>query len=285
MEDRPASYADLKVLETNGKLHPTDYGTVRNIVSKLMKDGRVERTNSKATFLALKGVKFGKQKKQDLEMKKLSRSIQSLPESNRGLHDIHLRFSILDAWKIIFDSGKFKIVQNSADILLPPFTTNGMKIKVSIHRTDTVTVSVACSNNPVHVSVIEDVEGVIRLAKALAKTELFISRTLDECGQMVPGGYERIPIPDSDSWIVTMCHFGVDSPHYLELNNYVTWKDGQAVLLREYKKKKNILRRERQEYPKIPFAEVRKKIFDSNPVDERDMLERSEDTQEKSKNI
>lgn len=152
-----------------------------------------------------------------------------------------------------------------------------------VHRTDTVTISVACSNNPVHVSAIEDVEGVIRLAKALAKTEVSLSRTLDECGQIVPGGYERIPIPDSDSWIMTMCHLGVDSTHYLELNNYVTWKDAQTVLLREYKKKKNQLRRERQEYPKIPFAEVRQKLFDSNPVDEGD--EGSEDRQEKSERI
>ena len=38
----------------------------------------------------------------------------------------------------------------------------------------------------------------------------------------------------------------------------MTWKDGQAVLLREYKKKKNQLRREQQEYPKISFGEAKK---------------------------
>jgi hypothetical protein len=277
VEHRPASYNDLKIVEIEGKLMPTDYGTLRNIMSALIKEGRVECPyNSRASFFVLKGIKFGKQKRQDLEMKRLSRAVQSLPESNRGLHDIHLRFSVLDVWKILFDSGKFKPVQNSGDLLLPSFTTNGMKIKLSVHRTDTVTISVACSNNPVHVSAIEDTEGIIRLTKTLAKTEVSLSKTLDECGQIMPGGYESIPIPDSDSWIVTMLHFGVDSPHYLELNNYMTWKDGQAVLLREYKRKKNQLRRERQEYPKIPFAEVRKNLFDSSPVDERN--EGSEDS-------
>lgn len=277
VEYRPAAYSDLELVEIGGKLRRTNYGTVRNIISALIKKGRVECPyNSKAAFFVLKGIKFGKQKRQDLEMKKLANSIQSLPLNNRGLHDIHLRFTVLDVWKILFDSGKFKPVQNSVDLLLPSFTTNGMKIKMNVHRTDTVTVSVACSNNPVHVSTIEDVEGVIRLAKALAKTEVFLSRTLDECGQIVPGGYESIPIPDSDSWIVTMLHFGVDSPHYLELNNYMTWKDGQAVLLRQYKKQNNQLRRERQEYPKIPFTEVRKNLFDSSPVDERN--EGSEDS-------
>lgn len=278
VEHRTANYTDLKVVEIEGKLHPIDYGTLRNIVSKLIRDGRVERAcNSQGTYLVLKGIKFGKQKRQDLEMKKLSIAIQSLPESNRGLHDIHLRFSVLDAWKIIFNSGKIKPVQSSSDILLPPFTTNGMKIKVIVHRTDTVTVSVACSNNPIHVSAIEDTEGIIRLAKALAKTEVSLSRTLDECGQTVPGGYERIPIPDSDSWIVTMWHFGVDSSNYLELNNYMTWKDGQAVLLREYKKKQNKLRRELQEYPKITFREARQNLFDSKSVDQKNVPEGSED--------
>jgi hypothetical protein len=280
-EHRLASYADLKVVEIDGKLQLTDYGTLRNIMSALIKEGRVECPyNSRASFFVLKGIKFGKQKKQDLEMKKLSNVISSLPENNHGLHNIHLRFTVLDIWKILFKSGNFKPIQESSDILLPPLIMNGMKIKTNVHRTDTVTISAACSNNPVHVSAIEDVDGVIRLAKALAKTEVCISRTLDECGQMVPGGYERIPIPDSDSWVVTMWHFGVDSDNYLEVNGCMTWKDGQAVLLREYKKKRNQLRTERQEYPKISFGEARKKLFDLKLVNENSM---TGNTQEMSK--
>jgi hypothetical protein len=269
VDQRPASYADLKVVEIEGKLSHVDYGTRRNIVSKLIREGRVERYyNSKATFLVVKGIKFGKQKKQDLEMKKLSSAIQSLPESSRGLHNIHLKFIVLDIWNILFKSDKFKPVQRSNDILLPPFIMNGMKIQSTIHQTDTVTVSAACSNNPVHVSTIEDTEGVIRLTKALAKTEISISRVLDECGQEAQGGYERIPIPDSDSWIVTMWHFAVDSPHFKEEKICMTWKDGQAVLLREYNKNRNLLRREKQEYPKIPFGEARKKLFDLKSINQ-----------------
>ena len=281
VEYRPASYDDLKVIEIEGKLRTINYGTLRNIMSALKKQGRIERYyNSKASFFVLQGIKFGKQKKQDLEMKKLSNVINSLPENNRGLHNIHLKFTVLDIWKILFNSGNFKPIQESSDILLPPLIMNGMKIKTNVHRTNTVTISAACSNNPVHVSAIEDVDGVIRLAKALAKTEVTLSRTLDECGQMVPGGYESIPIPDSDSWVVTMWHFGVDSDNYLEVNGCMTWKDGQAVLLREYKKKRNQLRTERQEYPKISFGEARKKLFDFNSGDDKNVLERSEDAQE-----
>ena len=33
---------------------------------------------------------------------------------------------------------------------------------------------------------------------ALARTQERIQRIVDECGQSLPGGYESIPIPDSD---------------------------------------------------------------------------------------
>jgi hypothetical protein len=114
------------------------------MVSELIREGRVERYyNSKATFLLIKGTKFGKQKKQDLEMKRLSKVINSLPEKCRGLHDIHLKYTVPDIWKILYDSRRFKIVEKSNDILLPPLILNGMKIQQNIHQKDTVTVSVA----------------------------------------------------------------------------------------------------------------------------------------------
>jgi hypothetical protein len=68
----------------------------------------------------MKGIKFGKYKIFDLEVKKLSKTINSLPESNRGLHDIHLKFIVPDIWKIVSYSGEYKIIQESNDIILPP---------------------------------------------------------------------------------------------------------------------------------------------------------------------
>jgi hypothetical protein len=75
----------------------------------------------------------------------------------------------------------------------------------------------------------------------------------------LPGGYESILIPDSDTWMVKMWHFGVDAPSYKEEKICMTWKDAQGVLLREYNKKmKGKLRKERQEYPKISLVEATK---------------------------
>ena len=71
-----------------------------------------------------------------------------------------------------------------------------MRIQANIHRTDTVTATVACSK-------IDDANGVIRLAAALARTQERIQRIVDECGQSLPGGYESILIPDSNNgWLL-----------------------------------------------------------------------------------
>jgi hypothetical protein len=212
----------------------------------------------------MKGIKFGKHKSYDLQINKLSKTIDSLPESNHGLHDIHTKFMVPDIWKIISYSGKYRTIQESSDIVLPPHVLNGLRIQANIHRTDTVTVTIACSSNPISTA-IDDANGVIRLASALSRFQERLQGILDECGESLPGGYESIPIPDISTWTVTMWHFAVDSPSYKEEKICMTWKDGQGVLLREYSRKKQYkLRKERQENPKIFFDQVQQRIVNNS---------------------
>ena len=156
-------------LKVEGKPCIVKYSTLRNKISVLKREGIIERYyNSKASFFVMKGIKFGKHKIHDLEVKKLSQTIDSLPENNRGLHNMHFKFTVLDIWKIVSHSGKYKVIQESSDIVLPPLVLNGMRIRANVHRTDTVTVTVACSNNPI-ATTIDDSNGVIRLASALSR--------------------------------------------------------------------------------------------------------------------
>jgi len=271
VEYRPASYKDLLVIENEGKQSTLNYDTLRNILSALKKEGKVERYfNSKVSFFVLKGVRFGKQLTNHVmaeqSKSQLSGAIQQLPEANRGLHDIHLSFQAQDIWTVLFESKRYKINGYNKGILLPHFNIDELKITANVHHTDTVTVTVACSINPISTN-IDDANGVIRLATALARTQERIQRIVDECGQSLPGGYESIPIPDSSTWMVTMWHFAVDSPHYREEKICMAWKDGQGVLLREYNKKQRMLRKERQEYPKISLGEVCRKIVRNSESD------------------
>jgi len=65
----------------------------------------------------------------------------------------------------------------------------------------------------------------------------------------------QIHIPDHNSWIVTMWHFGTDSlSEYAGERFEMTWEDGEHALLRIYTKdmKDRIrIRKERQEYPGV----------------------------------
>jgi hypothetical protein len=128
-------------------------------------------------------------------------------------------------------------------------------------------VTVACSKNPISTK-IDDVNGFIRLAAALARTQERIQRIVDECGQLVPGGYESIYIPDSNTWMVKMWHFAIDTPNYKELKTCMTWKDSHGIMLREYsKKKEGKLRMESQGYPDMRFGEVQKRFVDTSQSD------------------
>jgi hypothetical protein len=267
VECRPASYKDLEEFEIEGKLHKLKYGTLRNKISKLKRKDLVERYyNSRASFFVIKGVKFGKQsirhEMTEYNISQLSEAIQQLPETSRGVHDIHTTFQVQDIWTILSESKRFKVNEHNKGILLPHFNIEGLKITANIHHTDTVTVTVACSKNPVSTK-IDDVNGVIRLSTALGRSQERIQRIMDECGQALPGGYESIPIPDSNTWMVTMWHFAVDTPNFKEANISITWKDAQGVLLREYnRRKEGKIRNERQEYPKTSLAETGKVVSD-----------------------
>ena len=268
-EYRPASYKDFEEFEVDGKLYKLENSTLRNRFSVLKNEGRIERYfNSRASFFVIKGVKFGKQRTEhamtEHSITQLSDAIQLLPEESKGLHNIHTSFQVLDIWRVLSESKRFKVNEHNKGILLPHFNIDGLKITANVHHTDTVTVTVACSKNQVSTE-IDDVNGVIRLAAALGRTQERIQRIVDDCGNSLPGGYENILIPDSGTWMVTMWHFAVDTPNYKEANICLTWKDAQGVLLREYsKKKERKLRKERQEYPKTSLAEAGKRFLNDD---------------------
>ena len=136
----------------------------------------------------------------------------------------------------------------SKDIILEPEIIDNLKIQTILHHTDSVTVSVACSRLPITL----DELGITKLSCALTRVEERISRKLDECGQELDAGYEKIPIPDCNRWQVTMWHFGHDKPcEYKDKGYCLTWGHGREVL-RTYTKNINgqmIQRDETQEYP------------------------------------
>ena len=143
----------------------------------------------------------------------------------------------------------------SKDISLLHIRMYDMEAKTVIHYSDIVSVIVACSINPVVV----DHEGLIRLSNILTSVEERLSAAVTGCLHTI-SQLPQIHIPEHDSWIVTMWHFGHDSPNEYTGDEFeITWEDGQNALFRIYTKDLNgitKIRRERQEYPNKRFDEA-----------------------------
>jgi hypothetical protein len=179
--------------------------------------------------------------------------IDSLPTDKHALHDIRFRSKIDNIWTVISTNHpELEPNEVSKDISLEPIIIHNLTIKTTIHHTDTVSVIVGCSLNPVAA----DTKGQVHLSNALTRVEERLLRYL-ECA---PRSLSLSSIPDHESWIVTMWHFGYDSPNeYVDKEFEVAWEDGQNALMRIYPKDLNgepKIRKARQEYPNKRFDEA-----------------------------
>jgi hypothetical protein len=78
-----------------------------------------------------------------------------------------------------------------------------------------------------------DIKGLVRLSNALTRVEERLLRHT-ECRPLF---LQSSSIPDHNSWIVTMWHFGIDSLiEYAGKEFEVAWEDGENALMRMYTK-------------------------------------------------
>jgi hypothetical protein len=263
-ESRPFSYLDFQDFEVLGKRYRIAHGTFRNKISMWIRQGIVRLVfNSKVAFYSLTGVMFPYDKVMTRNHMGIPSVIlvtgvipytaiseansffdylkKKLDTNTNSIHDIHNKFIVLDIYKIISSSPKYSKLINpvSKDIPLEVENIDGMHIHVTVHRTDTVTVIVGCSREPITI----DERGITRLSCALTRIEEKLSRKLDECGALLEGGYERIPIPNNERWQVTLWHFGKDkfANEYPAKGYALTWGHGREVL-RTYLKTLNHIR-------------------------------------------
>ena len=173
--------------------------------------------------------------------------IDNLPANKQALHDIRFRFRVDSIWTVISTNHpELEPNAKNKNISLEALETHNLTIKTTIHHTDTVSVIVGCSLNPVAV----DLNGLVRISNALTRVEERLLRYI-ECAH--PSMSLSLSIPDHESWTVTMWHFSHDSPNeYVGKEFEVAWEDGQNALFRIYTKDLNgvtKIRRECQEYP------------------------------------
>jgi hypothetical protein len=295
-EQRPFSYLDFMKFEVEGREFKMTHGTFRNNVSSLMKEGLVEVSyKSSVTFYTLRGVKFDKASRialtsnhtgvpfissaslapSILTSNPLYRIIRDLPLDKNSVHDIRLRFSSPGIYAIASST----ISQNaqgcnctmntrSKDILLPTWRIDDVLVKATIHRTDTVSVMMGCSLNPISL----DINGLIRLTKTLSVVEERLFRLVEGpqnvynftvIGDNTSQIRNRLSgaIPPHSRWLVIMWHFGADALiEYSGERFSIIWETAENVLIRAYSKVMNDnrtrIRLERQEYPKTTVVDI-----------------------------
>lgn len=294
-EQRPFSYLDFMAFEVGGQEYRMVHGTFRNKVSRLIKEGLIEISyKSSITFYTLCGIKFGKDHRvimtgnhtgvpsssvtlgSNISSNPLCRIIRDLPLDRSSVHDIRLKFVSPRIYTLVYPSVSSiqkvlgygcTINSRSKDILFPAYKKGNLLIKATVHRTDTVSVVIGCSLNPISL----DFNGIIRLTNTLSVVEEKLSRLVEEL-QTIQGisssedsfhGKNRyfVVIPPHSEWIVTMWHFGADaSTEYSGEKFSVTWETAELTLVRAYSKtmndRKTKIRLERQEYPKATLADI-----------------------------
>lgn len=284
-ENRPFSYRDFMLFEVEGKEYRMTHGTYRNKISRLKKAGKVELSyNAGMAFYTLKGKKFGKPMTPNhtgvcnSNNDSFSRIIYNLPTDRATLHNIRLKFQVQDIWSRLSSCyPELPVRAASKDICIPAWNIGDLLVRTIIHKSDTVSVTVACSLAPVAVNI----NGLIDLSNALTRVEERINVMLrytgfcssdsflsNNNGSKNSNATQHPKIPDHRYWVVTMWHFGADSlVEYTGEKFAVTWEIGQNALVRAYTKvmkdKKTRIRLERQEYPNRTFPEIMEEKLNS----------------------
>lgn len=243
-EHRQFFYRDFLHFEVGGVEYEMTHGTFRNKVSRLVKDDVVELSYySGLAFYTLKGIKFGKPMTPNhteviTHSHPIARIIRNLPFGKSALHDIHLRLEVKGCWSVMSGSPAYNPDPVSKDIRLPLVKVGELRIRVTIHKTDTITVVVGCSYAPIAV----DVRGIICLSNALTRVEERLSRLLRDCkaeeiDQSLDLTQSPVVIPDHNEWLITMWHFGADaSIEYSGEKFSASWEIGEKELIRVYSK-------------------------------------------------
>jgi hypothetical protein len=241
------------------------HGTYRNKIVALKKKGEVELDfRSGLSFYTLKGHKFGKSvtdNRMVVHNDPFYKMLQNLPLGKQSIHDIRLRFKVADIWKLFSLNPDYHINEKSKDISIPTWNKNNALVRTTIHKTDTVSVIIGCSLEPIPL----DVNGIIRFFNLLVRVEENLQNILNSYVPIKSRGTSSIP--EYRTWITTMWHFGRDALAEFNGEKFcITLKMAQHILIRLYAKDfngKSRIRIERQEYPNTKLVDTLNSILDN----------------------
>jgi hypothetical protein len=259
-ENRPFCTNDFLSFVWEGKEYKPDYGTIRKIFSEFKKEERIEFCfRSINAYYSIKGKPF---RKNSMTLNHMGGNHINLGSNhplyvmlrNRifdkdSIHNIRLRLEVHDIYSEV-NGNRFRINEVSKDKDID-WQINNSIVRIVIHRTNTVSVSVGCTFNPIPL----DHDGLDRFYTTLARVEGYL-KCLANQNQRVP---------DYAEWLITMWHFHKDGlKEYAGKTFSITVEDADHNLHRIYSKLfgngKMKVRDEYQGYPNIKVKEVSETI-------------------------
>lgn len=257
-------------------------GTIRNAFFHLKKIGLIElcyRTieayyrlkdysnlkQSAVTLTHMEGKAFARTKHLGFNFYSFIDSIEL--EEIAKVHDINLSLKVPSSYESARKlHSELATASKYASIFI--FKIKWLKNRhanVNIHRTDSITIQVGCTNNPIETSI----EGLTSLAAFLGEVRYRILELLNQINNQI--GEKNFP--EVGSWIVTQWHYGRDSKYEISgpgFNvTFRTWVDTLARIYTKKSGKKQKVRFEEIQTPKktLPEAFEEKMQLRDNPTE------------------
>ncbi len=180
-EKRPFSFKDFIASDDGSNEGKYVHGTVRNIFSQLKKEGLIELVcRSPQAFYTLTGVNFEKgmtPNYRGVAIKNTQYIMHSFFKSNKmdkpAIHDIRLLFKVKGIRNILLCNNNGSMIdkideEHNKDITLKDIIQDDIVIKTTVHKTENVSVIIACSDNPIE---IEDPVALSKLTGGLTRVE------------------------------------------------------------------------------------------------------------------
>lgn len=256
-EKRAFCVLDFRRFEIEGKEYHTSSGTYRNKLQKLAKQGKVQfQYRSGCSYYSLPGHKFTKPMTLNHagglpltvgRQTPLYKWLKDRPREKQSLHDLRLIFVSKGLWKKV--SQEFHVDENNNDVHLDSLQfSDDIVVKIIVHRSDTVSIAVACSYRPLVIDFLD----ILILIEMMTRTEMQIA-------EYCKGS--DIKIPRYTTWIVKLWHFGFDLlDRYDGKEFHIAFEEGIGDLWRLYTKRmkdgKLKPRAEHQGNPNAPIIDA-----------------------------
>ena len=284
---RSFSYHDFLEFEVDGERFKLKHGTIRNKFSQFKKEGKIKLYDrSGISFYTLSGFQFKNDDimtfdhtylsnnntkyyndlyllKKKIQKHPMYKIIEYIEFGKRSIHDIHLTFIAQGLWDFLtkIEYYKNRMDSQNKSIAFGYFDIEKLNVKIRIQKTDTVTVIVSCSSNPIML----DASGVMRLTEVLTRVDERLAAILNDFRNKTYNkeyNPSEIKIPNKDEWKIVLWHLGRDSiTQYSGKMFECNWGAAKNLFIRIYSKElkttgKRIARMEIQENPDILFKQL-----------------------------